>query len=148
MDDLVISVAKEIEIDDISKISINSFSDPWSRSSIKSEIDNDNTYFVVAKQNNKIIGYASMWVMLDHCEISSLSTHIDFRKIGIGKKLVENLIEFAKSEDVEYISLEVRESNHNAIRLYENCGFKRIGIRKNFYTSPIENGYIYSIYFK
>ena len=65
---------------------------------------------------------------------------------GYGKILVNHLIKQSEAERAFFITLEVRKSNENAIKLYEKCGFKLIGERKNFYSKPTEDALIYTYY--
>ena len=63
----------------------------------------------------------------------------EFRKAGLGQKLLEAGIQEAAAKGVERILLEVRQSNKAAIRLYEKNGFQTIGLRKSYYTKPVED---------
>ena len=66
----------------------------------------------------------------------------DYRKQGIAQQLINKMFELFKQKDITRITLEVRESNNSAKNLYIKNGFKAIGIRKNYYTFPTENGIV------
>lgn len=64
-----------------------------------------------------------------------------FRRKGIGETLLRYVISGSKSE-LEFISLEVRVSNEAAVSLYKKLGFETVGMRKRFYTNPVEDALI------
>ena len=134
-----IDLARECDLENIYEVERESYGDPWSRNSILSEILNKNSYFVVLKQKSTLLGYACMKVNLDSAEIFKVTTKPSFRNMGIAGLLLENLVDFAKKKEVKNILLEVRESNLLAIELYKNFGFEKIFVRKNFYSSPLED---------
>ena len=116
------------------------FSVPWSEKSFLEEAQNPLATYFVAKENDKIIGYGGIWNVSGEGQITNIAVHPDMRKKGIASEILKNLISSSKA--FEKIFLEVRESNTAAICLYEKHGFKKCGIRKNFYHSPVENGII------
>ena len=79
--------------------------------------------------------------MLNYLYIDNIAVFPSFRKMGVGDAIVKALCK--KAEELgEFISLEVRASNTNAISLYEKNGFIKAGVRKNFYSDPREDGLI------
>lgn len=110
------------------------FDEFWTPGVLKSELENINSKYIVAKENDEIIGFAGIIVTPIDVEITNIVTKKSKRKKGIGKALLEKIIEIAKQTEMENISLEVNEENRIAIALYENHGFEKIGIRKNYYN--------------
>lgn len=142
---------KKLTYEDVSSVaSIESecFSTPWSEEGIKSEISNPSAEFFVLEENDTACAYMGMYIILDECYIANVAVKKDFRRKGYGLALVENAISVAREKDCSFISLEVRVSNHKAIALYSKCGFESLGVRKNFYSSPVENALIMTKYFK
>ena len=78
--------------------------------------------------------------------ITNVAVFPEFRRNGVGKALVECLVKQMKTEHADFVTLEVRKSNINAISLYEKCGFKKVGERKNFYEKPIEDAILMTYY--
>ena len=72
----------------------------------------------------------------------------EFRRNGVGKALVEFLVNKMKAENAEFVTLEVRKSNQNAISLYEKCGFEKVGERRSFYEKPTEDAILMTYYIK
>ena len=134
-----LTLAMSYDLESIYTIEKESYSDPWSENSILSEILNKDSYFVVLKQNDILLGYTCMRINIDEAEIFKVTTNPRFRKMGISKILLQNLVDFAKKNGLKKILLEVRESNLPAIKLYDSFDFKKIFVRKNFYSSPLED---------
>ena len=119
------------------------FSLPWSEKSLELLLADKNAGFVVCDgTSGRVVAYGGMVVVLDEGQITNIATHPDFRRQGLGERVVRAIIDYASESGLASISLEVRESNAAAISLYEKLGFVSVGVRKNFYTSPRENGIV------
>ena len=103
--------------------------------------------FIVYEKNDEILGYCGYYGVLDEAEITNVAVHPDMRNRGIGRDMVSALLSKANKAGIKRVLLEVRESNDPAIHLYEELGFKKLGIRKDFYEQPRENAYIMEMYF-
>lgn len=130
------------DIKEISEIEKESFSTPWSEKSFEDSLKLSYAYFLVAQIGDIPVGYAGMYKLADEGDITNIAVKPEFRRKGIAHKLLAGLEEISKKTGIRVINLEVRESNHNAIRLYERNGFENIGKRKNFYEKPTENAII------
>ncbi len=117
------------------------FDDFWKPSILKSELENERSKYVVAIENENIIGFAGIMILPDDIEITNIVTKKSDRKKGIGKLLLEKIIEMARETKREFISLEVNEKNIVAINLYEKFDFKKVGLRKKYYNG-IDNAII------
>ncbi len=126
---------------EISALEIECFSSPWSENAVL-ESYNLNTKFFVFEENGKILGYAGLQIVLDEGYVTNIAVTKLARGKGIGKALVDALINLGEEKNLAFISLEVRESNLPAISLYTKCGFKCMGKRKNFYQNPTEDAKI------
>jgi ribosomal-protein-alanine N-acetyltransferase len=131
----------EADLEQVSTLEQECFSMPWSRKSFEEVLDNPKAVYVVAK-DEAVIGYCGAYVILDEADINQVAVAPSYRGRGIGKAMLEVLLSKLKQAGAESITLEVRESNHAAIALYEAMGFRTEGIRKNFYEKPIENACI------
>ncbi|MDQ5983179.1 MAG: [Ribosomal protein S18]-alanine N-acetyltransferase [Eubacteriales bacterium SKADARSKE-1] len=137
----IVKMEKE-HIDKLADLEKICFNDPWSEDSLSFELTNKNAYFIVAMQNNNVLGYAGMHCVLDEGYIANVAVFPSFRKKGIGKELLRNILNYAEKNNFAFVTLEVRRSNFNAIKLYKNFGFEQMGIRKNFYKNPNEDAII------
>lgn len=117
------------------------FSKPWSEKAILDAREN-NTVFLVAENQEKIIGYAGLQIILDEGYITNVAVTKECRGKGVAKALMEKLEEIGDKRELAFITLEVRESNLAAINLYKKFGYEKEGERKNFYENPKENAHI------
>lgn len=86
-----------------------------------------------------VAGYIGCLYAADEGDITNVSVDSARRREGIGKCLVQALLAESRKRGCRRIFLEVRQSNDAAIRLYQGCGFVRVGVRKNYYTKPQED---------
>lgn len=140
MMNLIIEKMTVFHIDDIARLEKACFSSPWSEEGLKSELNNNFARFFVALLDGKIVGYIGSHNVLGEVYITNVAVFPNFRRNGVGKALVEHLINQMKKENAEFVTLEVRESNSTAISLYEKSGFQKVGKRKDFYEKPREDG--------
>ncbi len=113
---------------------VEEFDEFWSPNILKSELENELSRYIVAKIDDEIVGFAGVIILPDDSEITNIVTKKSMRKKGIGKNLLEKLIEISKEENKTEISLEVNEINEPAISLYEKFGFEIVGRRKKYYN--------------
>ena len=146
MMDLEIKKMTSSHIGEIARLEKECFSSPWSEDGLKSELDNNFARFFVAFLGDRIAGYIGSHNVLGEVYITNVAVNGNCRGKGYGKILVNHLIKQSETERAFFITLEVRKSNENAIKLYEKCGFKLIGERKNFYSKPTEDALIYTYY--
>lgn len=124
----------------------NDFDDFWKPNILKSELESENSKYIVAKEDDDIVGFAGIWISPDDVEITNIVTKKTERKKGIGSLLLEKLIEMAKETKRKNISLEVNENNIIARCLYEKHDFEVVGIRKKYYHGK-DNAIIMTKYF-
>ncbi len=146
MEYTVVNMTSE-HIPEIALLEKECFSSPWSENALSEELNNESSHFIVAV-SDKVLGYIGVQEICGEAYITNIAVFDEYRKNGIGRKLLILAAEGAKSRKCEFITLEVRESNKSAISLYESEGFDIAGIRKNFYSDPTENGIIYTKYFR
>jgi ribosomal-protein-alanine N-acetyltransferase len=118
------------------------FADPWSEMSIASELQSLWSYWLVALEDDRVIGYVGSQSSIDEADIMNVAVHPDFRRQGIAENLINTLIAELKKRGCHALVLEVRVSNTPAITLYEKLGFAQVGCRKNYYRNPREDALI------
>lgn len=136
---------REMYPDDISEIvSIErlSFSTPWSETSFRSEIYSRYSVTRVAELNGVIVGYICVKHVADECHLLDLAVHPDYRRRGIARALLDDVIQELRIEGCRFFYLEVRSSNYAARKLYEKFGFNMVGVRKGYYVNPAEDAVI------
>ena len=142
MSEVVIREATEQDARPISEIESLSFKTPWSYDMVLSEMREAFSHFYVAFCGDELVGYYGFLHILDELHILNVAVHPSFREQGIGGKLMAHMTEVARSLQARALTLEVRESNHAAIRLYERAGFVLEGTRPHYYMDK-ENALIY-----
>lgn len=131
----------------LSELDKECFSVPWSEKSFEDEAKNKLAVYYIAIEKEKIVGYAGFWHVADEGDITNIAVSPEYRRRGIGSRLLELLIKAAVQKKLAFLTLEVRESNAAAVSLYEHYGFQRIGTRKRYYTNPVEDALIMTLYF-
>lgn len=136
------------DVEKVAEIEKMCFSKPWSENSFKNALNDSNSKFFVARLDSDIVGFSGMYIAAGaEGYVYNIAVNPLFRKKGIGTILTKKLIDYAKENNLEFLSLEVRKSNNSAISVYEKCGFEKVGTRKNFYESPVEDALIMTFYF-
>lgn len=128
----------KMTIDDFNQIKdviVSDFDDFWNTNTLKQELENENSYYLVAKLNEQIVGFIGMKYVLDEADIMNIVTKKDKRNLGIGYSLLNELINTAKEKGIKKITLEVNEANNSAIHLYKKLGFKEIAVREKYYDN-------------
>ncbi|KAA0543396.1 ribosomal-protein-alanine N-acetyltransferase [Bacillus sp. BGMRC 2118] len=131
------------DIDDILKVEHASFATPWSAEAFYNEmVNNPYASYVVMEDNERIIGYCGLWVVLEDAHITNVAVLPDYRGRKLGEALMKQALELAKALGANRVSLEVRVSNEVAQGLYRKLGFQNGGIRKRYYTDNNEDALV------
>ena len=115
---------------------------PWTEDGLRAELTSDTAVFRVALLDGVPAGYGGMHFVCGEGYIDNIAVLPAMRRCGIGKTIVESLINFAERHNGVFVSLEVRESNAPAIALYTKLNFQETGRRRGFYTKPPEDALI------
>lgn len=118
------------------------FTDPWSENSVASELENPLSLWLVALQQDMVVGYVGSQSVLGEGDMMNLAVAPGFRRQKIAEKLVLALIHALLEKNVRSLTLEVRASNEPAKALYEKLGFSQVGRRPNYYRNPKEDALI------
>lgn len=143
-----IELMQENHIPSVAKIAAASLPESWSEQAFADELANPTATVFVALSDDEVIGFGGVQIVLDEAYITNVAVDKDFRKNGVGSKLLEAIINHCKNEKCSFVSLEVRVSNTAAINLYKKHGFASQGIRKNFYSHPTEDADIMTLFLK
>ncbi len=135
---LSFALAKESDISDILKIEKENFINPWKEKDFAYEI-NENPFnkVILLKKGLEIIGYIDFIITFTSSSISKIAVLKKYQGMGYGQNLFDYMLEdLTKNykDEVETITLEVRKSNHKAIKFYERNGFRYICDKENYYS--------------
>ncbi len=130
-------------LDEVAALERVCFSDPWSRNLLSEALKNDlSAYLVALDDAGRVAGYAGLTVVLDEGSIDNIAVRPDCRRQGVAAQLLQVFLDFARGNQLAFLTLEVRASNYAAIALYGSRGFRAVGRRKNYYEHPVEDALI------
>lgn len=143
----MIRYMRESDLEQVCVIENTCFSRPWSRESLqKAMLDDNNIYTVAVQEDGEVVGYCGIWGVGSEGQICNIAVMEEERSHGIGYTLLSFSIDACRKKGMCDFTLEVRESNTAARRLYEKMGFCSEGIRKKYYTMPEEDAVIMWLY--
>jgi len=122
------------DVDSIMKIESSGIAHPWTRDSIEALINDENKIAMKAfLDDGSVVAYVGASYVLDEAEIGNICVLPEYRGMGVGKSLLNALMDELKSRGILTVFLEVESDNTNAIALYEKAGFTRYNSRKDYY---------------
>ncbi len=131
------------DVPDVMSLERRCYTLPWSASAYITEIGNSNARYLIAKQaDGSLIGYGGVWVVMDEMHITTLAVDPELRGRRVGERLLINLMIEGNKLGAERATLEVREHNFVAHRLYVKYGFGDVAMRKAYYSDNRENAII------
>lgn len=142
LDDL----ARVVEIDRLS------FSLPWSENAFRFELlENPSSLSLVAELETEegspsVVGYGVAWLIMDEAHIATIAVHPAHRQRGIAKRLLAEMLKAAIERGARLATLEVREGNLAAQRLYRRFGFENVGRRPRYYMDNQEDAIIMTVF--
>ena len=139
---MIITNMREQHVSQVAELEKLCFSDPWSESSVASELNNQLALWLVAEDNGRVAGYVGSQTVMGESDMMNVAVHPDYRKQGIATTLIVGLAEELRKRESHCLTLEVRASNENAISLYRKLEFQQVGCRKNYYRNPKEDALI------
>ena len=131
-------------LDQVLEIENQNFSHPWSRGMFLSELENPSSVYFVAQKAGQVLGYAGLMNIAGEGHVVNVAVKKEQMRAGLGTRLVARLEQLARERGCHMLTLEVRQSNVAARRLYEKFGLAGCGVRKNYYQDPDEDGIIMS----
>lgn len=135
---------KEKYINLIYKLENKIFTDPWTKKMIKGEFNNKLAVIlgIINTKTKELVGYSFLFSIYDEIHLNNIALKKDSRNKGLGKKMMDYIIKYGCENYFTRITLEVRESNTEALNLYYKYGFELISRRKGYYSSPKEDALI------
>ena len=139
-------LASKEDLDGVLAIEEASFNNPTTREWYEGELQRPEVCFiyVLRTPEYRVAAFCALWLVVDQVHIDNLAVLPELRGRGLGIQLLEAVIVEAAHLGATLLTLEVRASNQPALRLYARAGFERTGLRKNYYTNPIEDALILS----
>ena len=124
----------------IERIERECFSCPWTLEQLRGDMKDERHEFVAAVDAlGEVLGYVGMMYVIDEGYISNVAVREQYRRCGLGERLVAELVGRAEGMGLAFVTLEVRAGNTPAVQLYAKLGFKPVGTRKDYYEKPKED---------
>jgi ribosomal-protein-alanine N-acetyltransferase len=133
---------KSADLPHVMEIELATFTMPWSEATFRGLLRRSDSDLFVAETRHGVCGYAVFWAVVDQGELGNVAVAETQRGQGIGRLLIEAVLERAARRNVREVFLEVRKSNESAQHLYEDFGFAQVGRRKNYYLQPVEDALV------
>lgn len=130
------------DLDAVAEVASGCFLQPWQRSDFEFSVNADYDIGLVAEREESVIGFCILRCSIPQADVIDVAVIPEARGAGVGTVMINRLIGEGIKCGVSEFILEVRLSNNPAIKLYENAGFKTIGIRKDYYSTPVEDALI------
>ena len=139
MENYKIELMSNNDLESIKEILQTEFDEFWNYEVLKQELSSNNSKYIVAKTlDNIIVGFSGVKIILDTAELMNIVTKKLYRKNGIGKLMLEYLINYCKKIGIKTLNLEVNAQNTIAINLYKKYNFKEVGLRKKYYNNTYD----------
>lgn len=132
----------ESHVEQIAQLETICFTDPWSINSILYELKNPLSYWVVAVDMGKVVGYVGSQTVLGETDMMNIAVAPEYRRQGLAEEMINRLVAHLRAQQVHCLTLEVRASNQPAIQLYGKLDFHQVGRRPNYYRNPKEDALI------
>ena len=136
------------DLDELVRIERESFDTPWDRDQFLAPVGGEGVAIHLVLETDdsggprRIAGYASAWVVAGEMQINNFAMAKECRRQGLGTRMLHHLLDEAARQGCAEVSLEVSRANQGAIRMYEACGFRKVGIRKAYYRNSGEDALI------
>lgn len=120
------------------------FTNPWTRETLTWELEHSDVarVYVLRVGEDPLVAFCSCWLIFDELHIHTLAVHPENRRQGHARALLDFVVRDAASQGARSATLEVRDSNVAALRLYERAGFAVKGRRPLYYENPVEDALI------
>ena len=133
------------DIESVIAIERASFQFPWSTRFFLDELQVDCARSILAEVEGRVVGYVLFWFLAEEVDIHNIAVHPDFRRQGIGRLLLEEVVDAARRQERLRVTLDVRFSNAPAQNLYRSFGFVTRGLRKGYYSDNGEDALVMAL---
>ena len=132
------------DLDAVLTIEAESFTSPWTREMYVAELENVGVSFcyLARDESGHTLGFCSLWRVLDELHVNNLAVAYAYRRRGIATSLLTFVLNEGARLGAHRATLEVRRSNDAARRLYERLGFVAAGVRRAYYSNPVEDALV------
>jgi ribosomal-protein-alanine N-acetyltransferase len=140
---VVVEPMRLADVPAVHEIERLSFATPWPAYAFEQELTSNRlARYIVARAGSRVVGFAGLWLMVDEAHITTFGVHPDWRRQGIGRRMLVTLFDLAWELRAARMTLEVRVGNTAAQALYADLGFEVVGRRTAYYTDDGEDALV------
>ena len=136
------------DLEEVLEIERQAYSTPWPAQLFLEDLAKDWAHIDLARMRDgtgEAVAYCNYWVVHDEVHLLNVATHPDYRRRGIGNRLMRHLLAVARAKGCRFITLEVRRSNTPAQMLYRAHGFEAMGVRRRYYADNGEDAVVMTL---
>ncbi len=130
----------------VHRVLSDAFLNPWSVETVSALLQSHKAVCFGAFEGAELVGYVALEWVLDEGSLTDIAVLKTHRGQGIGRTLMNEILKAANEQELQFVTLEVRESNIPAITLYESFGFEQVGKRPRYYSDPTEDALLMTKY--
>ena len=134
----------EADLDAVAALEARAFTNPWTREMLGRELATSPVahVFLLRHEEGPLLAFCSCWIVADELHINTMAVEAEYRRAGVGRRLMQEVLREARDRGAARATLEVRASNTAARRLYASLGFAVTAVRRGYYTQPEEDALI------
>jgi ribosomal-protein-alanine N-acetyltransferase len=127
---------QKADLDEVVRIENAIYPFPWTRGNFIDSIDSGYETWIMRDGSGALAGYFLLMQAVDEAHLLNITVGAEFQHRGLGRVLLDKVVELARAKGMRSVLLEVRPSNQHALSVYRHCGFSQIGVRRNYYPAP------------
>lgn len=147
MTDITVREMTQADIPQVSALERDAFAGEGVTTPFARELANKLATYLVACCEKDVVGYAGLWFIVDEAHLTSIAVRDEHRRRGIGERLLRASLELALERQATMMTLEVRASNQAAQALYQKYGFRKVGLRRGYYSDNHEDAWLMTVDF-
>jgi ribosomal-protein-alanine N-acetyltransferase len=137
-----LSIPQESHIPALRELELTCFGAHWAATDFKRELENPNSHYFILTAGSRVVAYLGYWQILEEAHIISVGVAPDCRKQRLAQRLLCYMLEQCITQGIQWITLEVKDSNVAAQELYAKFGFSIMGRRKNYYQADRQDALV------
>jgi ribosomal-protein-alanine N-acetyltransferase len=134
------------DLPQVMEIENQAFSNPWSLEMVKKELVQAWSTVLLLEEHTPagwaVRAFSIFWLVADEVHILNVAAHRDYRRQGIGRRIMEASLHTGREHRCRLATLEVRRGNVAAINLYTSLGFRAVGLRPRYYSDDGEDAVV------
>ncbi len=141
---VILRATPEDDLRDVEALQRRAFTNAWSADAIRWELQNTDVarLYLLRTADGVLVAYCACWMVFDELHINSLAVDVPWRRRGLARRLLGDVVRDAVGAGAQSATLEVRRSNTAARQLYERLGFRVEAVRRDYYQDPREDALV------